>query len=170
MSRPCQPLDRGHFGHCFISGWVLTLHGEQGRFARLQNPPKRGAHYALLQLLVMSAVSVSNAHFLMESELNMLVCMTALVVPCAFVQLQRERERFNHMSIRPAWPMRTSPCSCLSQLKDGCQAIRNTLLVLVPHKGAHGTTTAVIQISILSSNSIQKTKYRTVSNRLRLNN
>ena len=36
-------------------------------------------------------------------------------------------------------------------LKDGCQAIRNILLVLVPHKGAHGTTTAVIQISILST-------------------
>ena len=58
------------------------------------------------------------------------------------------------MSIRPAWPMRTSHCSCLSQLKNGCQAIRNTLLVLVPHKGAHGTTTAVIHISILSSNFI----------------
>ena len=73
----------------------------------------------------------------------------------------RERERFNHMSIRPAWPMRTSHCSCLSQLKDGCQAIRNTLLVLVPHEGAHGTTTAVIQISVLSSDSIKTGVFKT---------
>ena len=74
---------------------------------------------------------------------------------------ERERERFNHMSIRPTWPMRTSHCSCLSQLKDGCQAIRNILLVLVPHTGAHGTTTTVIQISILSSNSIKKWAFKT---------
>ena len=74
---------------------------------------------------------------------------------------ERERGRFNHMSIRPTWPMRTSHCSRLSQLKDGCQAIRNILLVLVPHKGAHGTTTAVIQISILSSNSIKKWAFKT---------
>ena len=34
-------------------------------------------------------------------------------------------------------------------------------LVLVPRKGAHGTTTAVIQISILSSNSIKKGAFET---------
>ena len=41
------------------------------------------AHYALLQLLVMSAISVLNAHFLLELELSMLICMTAVVVPRA---------------------------------------------------------------------------------------
>ena len=35
------------------------------------------------------------------------------------------------------------------------------LLVLVPHKGAHGTTTAVIQISTLSSNFIEKWAFKT---------
>ena len=79
------------------------------------------------------------------------ICNLKMVPGYQFIcrERERERERFNHMSIRPAWPMRTSHCSCLSQLKDGCQAIRNTLLVLVPHKGAHGTTTAVIQIRIV---------------------
>ena len=42
-----------------------------------------GAHYAVLELLVTSAISVLNAQFLMESELSMLICMTAVAVPCA---------------------------------------------------------------------------------------
>ena len=42
-----------------------------------------GAHYALLEQLVMSAISVLNAHCLMELELSMLICMPAVVVPCA---------------------------------------------------------------------------------------
>ena len=75
-------------------------------------------------------------------------------VPVRERERERERERFNHMSIRPTWPMRTSHCSCLSQLKDGCQAIRNILLVLVPYEICcslvwncclHSTTTSAPQ-------------------------
>ena len=53
-----------------------------------------GAHYALLELLVMSAISVLNAHFLMELELSMLICMTAVVVPCAPLCGTRTRRVF----------------------------------------------------------------------------
>ena len=53
-----------------------------------------GAHYALLELLVMSAISVLNAHFLMELELSMLICMTAVVVPCAPLCGTRTRRMF----------------------------------------------------------------------------
>ena len=51
-------------------------------------------HYALLELLVMSAISVLNAHFLMELELSMLICMTAVVVPCAPLCGTRTRRMF----------------------------------------------------------------------------
>ena len=53
-----------------------------------------GAHYALLELLVMSAISVLSAHFLMELELSMLICMTAVVVPCAPLCGTRTRRMF----------------------------------------------------------------------------
>ena len=51
-------------------------------------------HYALLELLVMSAISVLSAHFLMELELSMLICMTAVVVPCAPLCGTRTRRMF----------------------------------------------------------------------------
>ena len=53
-----------------------------------------GARYAPLELLVMSAISVLNAHFSMELELNMQVCMTAVVVPCALLCGTRTRRVF----------------------------------------------------------------------------
>ena len=39
-----------------------------------------GAHLATTGAMVMSAISVLNVHVLMELELSMLICMTAVVV------------------------------------------------------------------------------------------
>ena len=49
---------------------------------------------------------------------------------------ERKRERCSHMSIRPAWPMRTIHCTCLNQLKDSCQTIRNVTMAY-PHLDDH---------------------------------
>ena len=48
------------------------------------------------------------------------------LLPCK--ERERERERFNHMSIWPAWPMRTSHCLCLKS----CQPIRSESSLLWP--------------------------------------
>ena len=53
-----------------------------------------GAHYALLELLVMSAISGLKAQFLMELELNILICMTAVVVSCTPLCGTRTRRVF----------------------------------------------------------------------------
>ena len=48
----------------------------------------------------------------------------------------RERERNCTTAIQPAWLMRTDLCSCLGHLQNGCEAMANSLLVLMPHSAS----------------------------------
>ena len=63
---------------------------------------------------------------------------------------ERERERNCTTSIQPAWLMRTDLCSCLGHLQNGCEAMANSLLVLVPHEQTHGA------FSILNQTGMSK--------------
>ena len=72
-----------------------------------------------------------------------------------------ERERNCTTSIQPAWLMRTDLCSCLGHLQNGCEAMANSLLVLMPHEQTHGAFSILKQIGILSPDG---TKARAVKN------
>ena len=65
-------------------------------------------------------------------------------------QFRSERERDCTTSIQPAWLMRTGLCSCLGHLQNGCEAMANSLLVLMPHEQTHGAFSILKQIGILS--------------------
>ena len=68
-------------------------------------------------------------------------------------------------SIQPAWLMRTDLCSCLGHLQNGCEAMANSLLVLMPHEQTHGAFSILKQIGILSPDG---TKARAVKNVMKL--
>ena len=76
-----------------------------------------------------------------------------------------ERERNCTTSIQPAWLMRTDLCSCLGHLQNGCEAMANSLLVLMPHEQTHGAFSILKQIGILSPDG---TKARAVKNVMKL--
>ena len=59
---------------------------------------------------------------------------------------ERERERDCTTSIQPAWLMRTDLCSCLGHLQNGCEAMANSLLALMPHEQTHGAFSILKQI------------------------
>ena len=79
--------------------------------------------------------------------------------------LVSERERICTTSIQPAWLMRTDLCSCLGHLQNGCEAMANSLLVLMPHEHTHGAFSILKQIGILSPDG---TKVRAVKNVMKL--
>ena len=79
--------------------------------------------------------------------------------------LKRERERKCTTSIQPAWLMRTDLCSRLGHLQNGCEAMANSLFVLMPHEQTHGAFSILKQIGILSPDG---TKARAVKNVTRL--
>ena len=62
---------------------------------------------------------------------------------------ERARERDWTTSIQPAWLMRTDLCSCLGHLQNGCEAMANSLLVLMPYEQTHGAFSILKQIGIL---------------------
>lgn len=78
---------------------------------------------------------------------------------------ERERERDCTTSIQPAWLMMTDLCSCLGHLQNGCEAMANSLLVLMPHEQTHGAFNILKQIGILSPDV---TKARAVKNVMKL--
>ena len=43
-------------------------------------------------------------------------------------------------------PMRTDLCSCLGHLQNGCEAMTNSLVVLMPHEQTHGAFSILKQI------------------------
>ena len=61
--------------------------------------------------------------------------------------------------------MRTDLCSCLGHLQNGCEAMANSLLVLMPHEQTHGAFSILKQIGILSPDG---TKARAVKNVVKL--
>lgn len=61
--------------------------------------------------------------------------------------------------------MRTDLCSCLGHLQNGCEAMANSLLVLMPHEQTHGAFSILKQIGILSPDG---TKARAVKNVMKL--
>ena len=61
--------------------------------------------------------------------------------------------------------MRTDLCSCLGHLQNGCEAMANSLLVLMPHEQTHGAFSILKQIGILSPDG---TKARAVTNVMKL--
>ena len=63
------------------------------------------------------------------------------------------------------WLMRTDLCSCLGHLQNGCEAMANSLLVLMPHEQTHGASSILKQIEILSPDG---TKARAVKNVMKL--
>ena len=77
--------------------------------------------------------------------------------------LSSKRERNCTTSIQPAWLMRTDLCSCLGHLQNGCEAMANSLLVLMQHKQTHGAFSILKQIGMLSPDGIkagsQKQRY-----------
>ena len=46
--------------------------------------------------------------------------------------------------------MRTDLCSCLGHLQNGCEAMADSLLVLVPHEQTHRASSILKQIGLLS--------------------
>ncbi len=55
---------------------------EQQHTKSFQPTTFAGAHFALLRLLLMSAIFALSAHFWMMPALSLLFCMTAVVAPC----------------------------------------------------------------------------------------
>ena len=80
---------------------------------------------------------------------------------CTKARSLRERERDCTTSIQPAWLMRTDLCSCLGHLQNGCEAMANSLLVLMPYEQTHGAFSTLKQIGTLSPDG---TKARAVKN------
>ena len=72
----------------------------------------------------------------------------------------KERERNCTTSIQPAWLMRTDLCSCLGHLQNGCEAMANSLLVLMPQR--HGAFSILKQIGILSPDGTKARAVKTV--------
>ena len=69
------------------------------------------------------------------------------------------------MNLLPSFLMRTDLCSCLDHLQNGCEAMANSLLVLMPHAQTHGAFSILKQIGILSPDG---TKARAVKNVMKL--
>ena len=61
--------------------------------------------------------------------------------------------------------MRTDLCSCLGPLQNACEAMANSLLVLMPHEQTHGAFSILKQIGILSPDG---TKARAVKIAMKL--
>ena len=61
--------------------------------------------------------------------------------------------------------MRTDLCSCLGHMQNGCEAMANSLLVLMPHEQTHGAVSILKQIGILSPDG---TKARAVKHVMKL--
>ena len=61
--------------------------------------------------------------------------------------------------------MRTDVCPCLDRLQNGCEAMADSLLVLMPHEQTHGAFSILKQIGILSPDG---TKARAVKNVMKL--
>ena len=51
--------------------------------------------------------------------------------------------------------MRADLCSCLGHLQNGCEAMADSLLVLLPHEQAHGTCGILKEVGILSPDGIK---------------
>jgi len=54
-----------------------------------------------------------------------------------FILMPAQSERDFTTSLQPVWLMRTDLCSCLGHLQNGCEAMADSLLVLVPHDQTH---------------------------------
>ena len=80
------------------------------------------------------------------------------VIACLVdVVLMREREKFN-TSIQSAWLMRTDLCSCLGHLQHGCEAMADSLLVLMPHEHrerTHYRTRTLLRTFLDKANSVR---------------
>ena len=61
--------------------------------------------------------------------------------------------------------MRTDLCSCLGHLQNGCEAVADSLLGLMPHEQTHGAFSILKQVGILSPDG---TKARAVKNAMKL--
>ena len=49
-------------------------------------------------------------------------------------------------------------CSCLGHLQNGCEAMADSLLVLMPHEQTHGAFSILKQIGILSPDGTKAVK------------